>query len=215
MERYQASEGFHVGASAELADFINRHTLWTVEKRHGDFGGFVDSKLTPMQRDGASAEDLLVARAYWERYWHENVSIYGREFCEGNILVNSGLSLIWNATIGTAVTYFSNANARLGVSTNSLASAAAVTDTNLGSTLASTNQARNLVNATYPTVSNGVISFQATFSTGQANFTWADVGTFNQAAEPGGLLNRRVPASNLGTKTAGASWTLTETITLS
>ena len=61
------------------------------------------------------------------------------------------------------------------------------------------------------------MEFQCTFASGEANFTWAEWGIFNNAAsgtpQAGGtMLNRKVAA--LGSKTTG-SYTLTVDVTLS
>jgi hypothetical protein len=124
-----------------------------------------------------------------------------------NILVNTGLTDYNNGltTAGLATPY-SNANANLGVGDSSTAAAVGQTDLQ-----AASNKLRKAMDATYPTVSNGVATFRATFATSDANFAWQEWAVFN-ASSTGRMLNRAV--SSLGTKTSAQSWQLTVTITL-
>lgn len=71
-----------------------------------------------------------------------------------------------------------------------------------------------------PAVSTNTVQFVAVFGANNANHAWAEFATVlgqastnKQSAAPTKMLNRAV-ASN-GTKAQGASWTLTQTITLS
>lgn len=132
----------------------------------------------------------------------------------GNMLVTSGTTVLWNLTVGLAGTAFSNANCNLGVGNAN--TAAAVSQTQL---LGASTQLVAM-NATYPSVAGTPVAatatFQATFASAQANFSWLEVGTFNGPTNgTSTMLNRSVPAGGLGTKASGASWTLTETVSLS
>ena len=122
-------------------------------------------------------------------------------------LTNAGRDLVAKAIIGDAYTTYANANAYLGVGDSSTAYAAAQTDLQ-----AATNKLRKAMDATYPQRSTNVLTFKSTFASGDANFAWAEVGVFNAAAS-GDMLCRVVAA--LGTKTAGSSWALTHTVTVS
>lgn len=126
---------------------------------------------------------------------------------EGNILVTAGITVLLNLLKGDADTVFSNANAYLGVGDSTTGTNVAQTDLQ-----ASSNKLRKAMNATYPVDSAPTITFQSTFGSSEANFVWNEVGTFN-AASAGSMLNRVV--QSLGTKSAGSSWSLTETITWS
>lgn len=126
---------------------------------------------------------------------------------EGNLLVTVGITALLNLLKGDAATAFSNANSYLGVGDSSTAAAVGQTDLQ-----AATNKLRKAMNASYPVDTAPTIDFQSSFGSSEANFAWAEVGTFNAAAA-GDMLNRVVQA--LGTKTSGATWTLTETITWS
>ena len=124
-------------------------------------------------------------------------------------LVNLARDLIADAiTGGSSYNKFSNANAYIGIGDSSTAHAAAQTDLQ-----AATNKTRKAMDATYPSRSANVLTFRATFGTGDANYDWNERGIFN-ASSSGQMLSRK--AISLGTKTSSASWqiTLTDTIVL-
>lgn len=128
--------------------------------------------------------------------------------CDGNILVNAGINLLWTLACGGAGTAFSNANAYLGVGDSSTAADAAQTDLQ-----ATTNKLRKAMDASYPTYgASQKATFRSTFGSGDANFAWNEVGVFN-ASSGGTMLNRKV--QSLGTKASGTTWVLTVEITLS
>lgn len=125
-----------------------------------------------------------------------------------NLLVNTGLTDIGNGlTSAGLATPYTNANAHLGVGDSSTAAAVSQTDLQ-----AASNKLRKAMDATYPTVANGVYTFRSTFATGDANFAWQEWAVFN-AASTGRMLNRAV--ASLGTKTSAQSWQFTVTITVS
>lgn len=140
---------------------------------------------------------------------------------EGNLLMYGGASCQWQTlmgngttTAGQALTYFSNAQAAIGVGDST--TAAAATQTNLQ---AATNKLRKAMDATYPTHTDGVVSgaatatYRSTFATGDANYAWQEWGVFNSATDgTGRMLNRKV--ESLGTKTSAAAWTFTVALTL-
>lgn len=121
-------------------------------------------------------------------------------------MTNAFRDFIAADVIGESVTEFSNANAYLGVGDSTTAFAATQTDLQ-----AATNKFRKAMDATYPQRSVNVLTFRATFATGDANFAWQEWGTFN-ASTAGTMMQRKV--ESLGTKTSAQSWQLTATITL-
>jgi hypothetical protein len=138
----------------------------------------------------------------------------------GNLLMYGGVSCIWEAlkgngtaTAGQALTYFSNAQAAIGVGDSSTAAAATQTDLQ-----ASSNKLRVAMDSTYPTHTDGVVSgsatitFQSTFATGQANYAWNEVATFNSATAATGRMLQRL-ASGFGTKASGA-WAMNLAVTI-
>ena len=127
---------------------------------------------------------------------------------EGNMLVNNGVQLLEDALIGTAITAFSNANARIGVGDSSTAASASQTDLQ-----ASTNKLRKAMDATFPSRSSQTLTFKSTFGTSDANFAWNEWAIFNAASGATSMLNRKV--ESMGTKSSGQTWVHTATITLS
>lgn len=126
-----------------------------------------------------------------------------------NTLVNGGTNLMLLLLTGTG-TAFTNAVAALGVGDS--AAAFALTQTNLQGAVVTTDRIRKAMNATFPSVALNVVSWQATFATGEANFTWNEWAIFNNVADATGtMLNRAV--NNLGTKTSATAWQLTVTLT--
>ncbi len=99
-----------------------------------------------------------------------------------------------------------NTNAYIGVGDSATAFNATQTDLQ-----AATNKLRDGMEASYPITTTNVLDFRSLFTTGQANFAWAEWGTFNAAAA-GTMLSRKVEA--LGTKTSAQSWQITVTLTV-
>lgn len=137
---------------------------------------------------------------------------------EGNLLMYGGVSCLWQCLIGNGtgtaaqtLTFFNNGNAYIGVGDSSTAEAATQTDLQ-----ASTNKLRVGMDATYPqhtdatTSGAATITFRSSFTSGQANYAWAEWGVFN-GSSGGRMLNRKVQAN--GTKSTG-TWTLTVTLTI-
>lgn len=142
---------------------------------------------------------------------------------DGNLLTTAGLNRITNLIIGgggTALTAGSRAMAGVGDS----ATAATVSDAALGGN-SSTHSWWQAMDGSNPTQSNGVITGNTTYATGDGNFAWNEWGwgiatttpvasaVFATATTTGVLLNHKV--QSLGTKSAGSTWTLQATITLS
>jgi hypothetical protein len=140
----------------------------------------------------------------------------------GNLLVTVGLNLITALIEGGAGTPFAHADAIVGVGTST--TAAAVGDTALGSDNSS-NAYYQQADSSYPTQSNGVITCQSTFTSGNANFAWNEwclaTGSggitggdhLSAVATSVTMLNHKV--ASLGSKSSGASWVFVATVTLS
>lgn len=124
---------------------------------------------------------------------------------DGNLLLTAGVTLLWDLTcaIGTN-TAFSNANARIGVGDSTTAAVASQTGLQ-----AATNKTYKAMNATYPSVSTNQVSFQSTFGSADANYSWQEFVVDNGTTS----LNRLV--SNQGTKASGSTWQVTLTVSLS
>lgn len=119
-----------------------------------------------------------------------------------NLMTNTGAALCEDLLIGAGGTTFVAANAYVGVGDSSTAVSAA--HTNLQ---AATNKLRNLVSSA--SRSGQVLSFIATFATGDANWTWNEMGVFNHASA-GTMLCRALVASPF-TKTSALSIVATYT----
>ena len=139
---------------------------------------------------------------------------------DGNLLMFGGASCLWqcllgngSAAAGGALTYFNAANAALGVGDSTTAPAG--TQTNLQ---AATNRLRKTATPTHTdgvVAGSATITYVASFAAAEANYVWNEWGLFNSATDATGrMLSRKVPGTNLGTKTGG-TWQLTITITLS
>ncbi len=126
---------------------------------------------------------------------------------QGNLLTTSGANALWTVLTGGSITPFSSANAAIGVGDSGAPESVGQTDLQ-----AAVNKQRKPLDAAYPAVSGNQITFRATFGGGDANFAWTEWGVFN-AASGGTMLNRKVQA--LGTKSSGAVWVFTITISLS
>jgi len=121
-------------------------------------------------------------------------------------LTNVGRNFIAQALINdSSPTFFTNANARIGVGDNNTAFAVGQTDL-----VAATNKFRKAMEATFPTRTDNALNFKSSFGTAEANFQWREWAVFN-AGSSGVMLNRKV--EDLGTKING-TWVLTVTLTV-
>lgn len=119
-------------------------------------------------------------------------------------LTNAGRDFIAQAIINDATpTFFTNANAYIGVGDSSTAFAVGQTDLQ-----AATNKTRVAQEATYPQRTNNVLTFKSSFT--GADWAWNEWGVFN-ASSAGTMLQRKV--ESLGTK-SGGTWDLTVTLTV-
>lgn len=150
------------------------------------------------------------------RKWHDSASFEaGAEPDEvvedhGNLLLNAGITRLCSLLVGAGGTAFNAANSRIGVGDSSTAAAAGQTDLQ-----AATNKYYRLVDSVTPSAQT--ITWVATYATGLAEFAWnewgIDNGTASNTTGVAPMLNRKV--ASMGTKTAGSTWTLTVTITIS
>ena len=173
---------------------LERHEsgLWLARARIDKYEG----DIAPFQREGRAHEFLKRTKPY---------DVFEEE---GNILVTAGITALLQLLGATASpTAFSNANGYLGVGDSNTAASAGQTDLQ-----ASSNKLRKAMDSTYPSVSGAVITWKATFASGDANFAWEEWAIFN-ASSSGTMLNRKV--ASMGTKASGSSWAFTVTVTLS
>ena len=162
-------------------------------------------------------------RSKVEKWWDdESFARGGRPYDvvedEGNALMAAGASFLWTCAMGGGgagtLLYLNTTNAALGVGDS--ATAATRTQTDLA---AATNKLRKVATSvTSPDAVPGVVGVNdrltvvTSFATGEANWVWNEWALFNSPTA-GRMINRRVPGTNLGTKTSG-TWQLTITIDL-
>lgn len=138
---------------------------------------------------------------------------------EGNLLTTAGLTRLTALLIASGSPQaLTNTSARLGVGNGS--TTATVADTDLAAASTSANRWFQIMDATYPQVSAGVLTVKSTFGASDGNFVWSewciDIGTptvTSAATVNANMFNRKVAA--LGTKANPAVWALTATITIS
>jgi hypothetical protein len=123
-----------------------------------------------------------------------------------NAYVNAGGAALLDRLIGTSPTAWDNSNAYLGAGDSSSATTAGMTDLQ-----AASNKLRKAMDATFPSRSGQVMTWKATFASGDANYAWNEAALFNASAA--GTMLCRI-AQTMGTKASGTSWTLTYTITV-
>lgn len=158
----------------------------------------------------------ILAERYTIKPFHEADSY--------NTLVSVGIGLWMDFLIGAQgntntsgqTVAFTNTFAALGVGDATTANSGGPppTQTNLLGAVVTTDRIRKGMNSTFPSRASNVVTFQSTFATTEANFTWNEWGIFNSVTDAQGyMLNRAV--TNLGTKTSASAWQLTATLTLS
>jgi len=140
----------------------------------------------------------------------------------GNLLVTAGLDAITKLLIASGAPQAFSGPTRAIVGVGATSTAATIADTALGADGGSAYyQGCDSAN---PTQSNGVITTVCTFTTGNANFAWAEwcwatcTGSITPGATLSGvatgtkLWNHKI--QSLGTKVSG-SWVLTATVSIS
>ena len=163
-------------------------------------------------RGGVGVSD----KAHWQAEWiikkyHGEAcpeNLYAVDNINGNLLLNDGITLLLNLLIGSGGTAYNNANAKIGVGDST--TAAAATQTGLQ---ASTNKTFKAMDTGYPQISGQKVTFQATFGTSEANFSWQEFTVVNAADDSGTNLNRKV--ENHGTKASGDTWVIQCSVTIS
>jgi hypothetical protein len=145
------------------------------------------------------------------------VKPYDTALDEGNLVTTAGLNRLTALLIAGGGQGLTNTATRLGVGNS--AGGAAIGDTDLGAAAGSANRWFQIMDATYPQQSNGVLTAKATWATGDGNFAWnewgLDVGTPTVVSgnTVAALFFNHKTSAALGTKTSG-SWALTVTVTI-
>jgi hypothetical protein len=185
-------------------DTVNWNCTWGVRKFDEDAVAWLTDRLgrTPSGDDFAAA----------------GIAPYEDSIIDRNLLTTAGLTRITSLIVGGGGQAADNTHARLGVGDGT--TAVAIGDTDFSASAGSTHRWFQVMDASKPTTSAGVITFQSTFASGDGNFHWQEFGVditsgsaTSSATVGATLLNHKL--SDQGTKTSGQSWTATATITLS
>ena len=138
-------------------------------------------------------------------YWNKPYDILTNECVSGvNCLLNAGITLLLNLLIGNSADNFSAAEIGVGADDDPVASAAQTALNDAGAEWAA-------MEATFPSVSGSVVTFQGQFADGAAEFNWLECAV-KQATGATTLLNR--VCADKGTKAAGEVWSAKLQITL-
>ena len=195
-------EGINWHAHAMVEKFSPDQTAWAARK-----SGLVEPKATLLRALCGDPEDGIAEQ-------------------DGNLLVTVGLNNITELIIGSGGISLDQAHTIAGVGA-STANSPAVGDTALTDDNSANAYYQNVDAGSNPSQSNGVITATCTFTGSNANFAWNEwclavtsgsitAGTHLSAmASPSPtMINHKMYSSGLGTKSSGASWVLTSTITL-
>ncbi len=147
---------------------------------------------------------------------------------EGNLLLNNGITRMWNLIIGTGsiLGYAQSGTSQMRIGTGNGSTSVTAADTDLSASAGSTNRWFQKSDASNPTVSAQTMTCIATFASADGNYAWTEWGVDGGGSTSGNtvgtnsstvnaLMNRKVPGASLGTKASGASWAFTITIVLS
>lgn len=199
----KATEGFGVGVATAIPDIFNWRIEWDIQRWDAEA-----TEWAMRQLDGRAplAEDFL----------RLGVRSYEDSHVDGNLLTTAGIGRI--ATLLTAGTgnLISSTTARVGVGNG--AGTAAIGDTDLSAAAGSANRWFQTCTVTIP---SNVLTFAATFGTGDGNFAWNEFGIdIGTATVTSGntvnavLLNHKTSIAQ-GTKASGQTWSATATVTFS
>lgn len=168
----------------------------------------------------------------------------GFAFDEGNNMVNGGLTNLINLLTGATPSGATGRPLSLGLGGGAAGSACVGVGTDVTTAFAATqahlanatgegssNSWYQSMDAGYPTLTSpNVINGQSTFQAGNANFVWGEwcyvsgagvptagavLGSVYATGGSGAMMNRKIPASPLGSKMAGAAWVFQTTVTFS
>lgn len=192
-------------------DSMDWHCDWLVSKYDEDMTAYVQRALRDIF--GPNFEPLK------EHFDQFKITPYEVQETDGNLLTTVGLSRITSLIFGAGGTAVGSTTARIGVGDG--AGTAAIGDTDLSASAGSTHRQFVIMDATFPTRSNGVMTFQATFTTSLGNFAWnefgidVDTATVANGTTVGALLLNHKTSIAQGTKVSGQSWAASAVVTLS
>lgn len=174
---------------ATLEEKGKYNASWTINKFRDP-----DNKIAKMLKNGAKVSDLKDSPCH-----------KSEEKIKGNLLLNAGINELWDVFIGDSTDTFDNAEATIGVGNDPTTAVASQTDLLGGST------DYQEMDATYPQRGAQVLTFRATFETGDANFDWREFVIKQNTS--GKCLNRKV--FDQGIKTVAETWLVTLAVSIS
>lgn len=206
-ESARGSDRLRVTADMGVADQCHARTHWLIDRWDADAVAWAE-KAT----DGLAHLDKFL----FERY---KIAPYLTTEIHGNLITTVGLNRLGSLLIAGGGQAITNTSARIGAGNG--AGTAAVGDTDLSASSGSSNRWFQVMAATYPQQSNGVLTLQSSFASADGNFAWNEFGidvgtpTVSSGSTVGALLFNHKTSIAQGTKAAGQVWTATATITFS
>ena len=150
-------------------------------------------------------EELKWATHYKIEKYREG-KLYDVVEFDHNCLLTAGIAELWAIFTGTSSNHFSNSKATIGVGDSTTAAQAGQTDLQ-----ASTNKTYTSMETGFPSISNGTITFRASFEISEANYAWEEFVV--KQSDSAICLNRKCYSA--GTKTAAEQWFMNIAITIS
>jgi hypothetical protein len=180
----------------KLNDKIGWKAHWAITKFHD-----LDDKIADAIHDGLTVEEAKVLYPG---------ACFGTEEIDHNVALNEGLQLLIGLIAGTSGdtgSAWDNGHAYLGVGESNTTAVA----TQVG--LQGSSKTYKAMDSTFPTRANQTCTWQATFASGDANYSWQEYTVVNASTDTGKNLNR--VCADKGTKASGETWTLQLAITFS
>lgn len=126
---------------------------------------------------------------------------------EDNAFLNEGIGALWDAITGLGTpTTFNESNSYIGVGDGTLSEDASQTG------LEGANTLYKSVDSGYPSRSGTTVTWRATFTDAEANFSWTEFTVANGNSNSATNINRK--QVDQGTKTSGSTWELEIQLTI-
>jgi hypothetical protein len=186
-----------------VTDTARVTTHWTVSRWDAEQTGWVKRRtglLTPGIDD----------------FHQAGVQPYLTTEVHGNLATTAGLTRLTSLLTAGGGQAIVATSARIGVGNGG--GTAAVGDTDLSASAGSSNRWFQVLDATYPQVSGGVLTLKATFGGSDANFAWSEFGidigtpTVTSGATVNATLFNHKTAIAQGSKASGQTWAATASV---
>lgn len=198
-----ATDRLNVGVLAAMRDGARGTTHWRIDRFDAD------------QTDWTAGRAGQAPRL--EDFERLAVRPYETSEVGGNLITTAGLGRLTSLLIAGGGQAITNTSARIGAGDG--AGTAAVGDTDLSASAGSTHRWFQIMDATYPQQSGGVLTLRSTFGTSDGNFAWNEFGidvgtpTVSSGNTVAALLFNHKTSISQGTKASGQTWTVTATVT--